>query len=613
MIRNRLAIQSGRLVKSNTMLDSGVRSIHSAKSSSGSAVTANIGTGFGFPTAGPTSALTFGGPAYNTTFMGILPEYNENALLMYYRDCYYFDSVAGATVDIISSFPFSDWTLTGIANNHVPLFSESLSRLNMRSLLQEISNAYLVDSAFIGSLVYDEKSKAFQDVLIHDFANSTISPRPFYTIDPVIEVNSANQMNQFISAQSPFTKEVLASYPKQLLDTFSAGSVVLDPLSTIYLPRRGLQDRASVSYLKRLLPVYLLEKVLYRGTLIEATKRLRSTSHITVGDDTWEPNNAEMAAILGDFQRSELDPLGAWIVTRQGVNVTDIRPGGDFWKWTDNIDTLTPFKLRALGISEAFLSGDASYATAEAAISVFLDNMDAYRDYLSFKIFTSKIFPLISVLNGLYRDPTKAKKINSTSDLLYNLNNKKNLILPDIRWHKSLEGKNTDSEFDLLEKLSEKGFTIPMKMWAAAGGVDISMMLRDLEEDQEIRDKIQQVTGKEVVTADPGYSAEEDGEDMRFSFRAANAANLPGTKPLSVPFLRRSKPLLSRNFEQIDMQTSKSGKVKHAVLNSKAATAKMNDLIVKASRALKDPNHRASIRKNVQEKLGIKTSMGLSR
>lgn len=602
MIRNRIAVQSGRVIKSNTTLAAGERSVHQPKN--GSSITANVGTGFGFPTAGPTSTMTFGGPSYNTTFMGILPEYNENALLMYYRDCYYFDSVAGATVDIISNFPFSDWTLTGIDNELIPKFSESLSRLNTRALLQEISNAYLVDSAFIGSLVYDEESKAFQDVLIHDFANSTVSPRPFYTVDPVIEVNSANQLNQFLQAQSPFTREVLRAYPKQLLDTFSAGSVVLDPLSTIYLPRRGLQDRASVSYLKRLLPVYLLEKILYRGTLTEATKRLRSTTHITVGDDTWEPNTAELSSILGDFQRSELDPLGAWVVTRQGVNVNEVRPGGDFWKWTDNIDTLTPFKLRALGISEAFLSGDASYATAEAAVSVFLDNMEAYRGYLTYKIFTSRLFPLIAVLNGLYRDLTKARKVNNAGDLLYNLNNKKNLIIPDVRWHKSLEGKNADSEFDMLEKLSDKGFTIPMKMWAAAGGVDLPMLLRDLEEDDEIRTKIQEITGKGVD--DTGGS--DEGEDMRFAFRAANFV---GTKPLSVSALKRSRPLLSREFDPQDASLSKSGNKIHAVLNTKTATSKMNDLIHKASRALKDPEHRLQVRKKVQAKLGAKADLGI--
>lgn len=608
MLNSRLSVQANRLVRSTpTPGRSNVqRTIGKAN------IQANgLDVGFGPPMAGgaPMSTMGIGGPAFNTMFMGILPEYNENLLLSYYRDCYYYDSVGGATVDIISSFPFSEWTLAGIENDMISKYSESLARLNMRSLLQEISNAYLVDSAFIGSLVYDPKSKIFQDILIHDFANASVTPQPFYSIDPVISVNSTNALNQFLNAGSPFVNETLANYPKALINTFLGGSTVLDPLTTLYLPRKGMQDRTSASYLKRLLPVYMLEKILFRGTLTEAQKRLRSTSHIQVGDETWEPNNAEMASILGDFQRSELDPLGAWIVTRQGVQVNEVRPGGDFWKWTDNIDTLTPFKLRALGISEAFLSGDASYATAEAAVSVFLENMEAYRKFLTYKLFTSKIFPLIAVLNGMYKDPSKAREVRNSGDLQYNLNNQNNLYIPEVHWHKSLEGKDSDSDFDMLEKLSEKGFSIPLKMWASAAGVDINMMLRDLKEDQEIKEKIEKVTGIKVERQgqSEGQEADEDGEDMRFS--AMHPGNM-GSRPASVAAAKRSVPLLARDFDPVSARLNKSGSGLHAV-NETKHSKRVNELIIKASRALQDPNHRASMRKKVQEKLGAGSNLNL--
>lgn len=295
MLKTRLSVQSDRLVKTSPSKVSA-----STFTQPKARITADAsagGTDFAAPHASsaPMSTMGFGGPTFNTTFMGILPEYNENLLLSYYRDCYYYDSVGGATVDIISSFPFSDWTLAGLDNDQLSKFNESMARLNIRSLLSEISNAYLVDSAFIGSLVYDPESKIFQDILIHDFANASITPQPFYSIDPVISVNSANSISQFMNAGSPYVNDVMAKYPKSLLRTFMNGSTVLDPLTTLYVPRKGMMDRSSASYLKRLLPVYMLEKILFRGTLTEASKRLRSTSHIKVGDETWEPNNAETA------------------------------------------------------------------------------------------------------------------------------------------------------------------------------------------------------------------------------------------------------------------------------------------------------------------------------
>jgi hypothetical protein len=603
MINSRLSITGGRVVKRAT--PSGTFSLQASKA----APQAIKGSMLGDPAVGggAMSTIGFGGPTHNTTFLGILPDYNENFLTTYYRDCYYYDSIAGSTVDIIANFPFSDYTLTGIENNDIPVFSESLSRVNIRALLQEISTNYMVDGAFIGSLVYNKADKVFQDVMVHDTMNSTISQNPLYAVDPVVSVNSANSLNEFLNAGSPYVEQMMRSYPQGMLDTFRSGTVILDPLTTLFMQRRGLRDRTHASYLKRLLPVYMLEKLLYRGTLVEATKRLRSTSHIMAGDDTWEPNNAELGAILADFQRSELDPLGAWIITRNGVQINEVRPGGDFWKWSDNIDTFTPFKLRALGISEAFMSGDASYATAEAAISVFMDNMDAFRQNVTYRIFTSKIFPLVAVLNGLYKNPKEARQIRGPQDLMYNLGNVKNLKIPEIRWHKSLEGENKESEFDMLEKLSDKGFVVPLKMWASAAGVDISMMMADLKEDQEIKRQIQEVTGLQVK--DQGDQAGDDAgnadpEAMEFSARR------PGTVPFGA-MPRRAQNLLARQFETKDGQTSKSGNILHAGLGDSAGARKMNDLIIKASRALSDPEHRLRIRKKVLEKLGAAANLGL--
>ena len=1116
MIRSRLAINDGKLVK---------KSSHVAATSATVAkmarqqVSANA-MGGGLGGSYPTSVMGFGGPVHNTTFLGILPEYNENMLLTYYRDCYYYDSIAGSTVDILSTFPFSEYTLTGVENKHITKFSESMARIDMRGMMQEVSLSYLVDGAFIGSLIYDRESNGFQDVLIHDMANANITQQPLYALDPAISVNTTNVLNEFMNSGSPYVEQIMRSYPQGVIETFMRGSVVLDPVTTLFMPRRALRDRTHSSYLKRLLPVYLLEKLLYRGTLTEATKRLRATTHITAGDDTWEPNNAELQTILADFQRSELDPLGAWLITRNGVQVNDVRPGGDFWKWTDNIDTLTPFKLRALGISEAFLSGDASYAclagdtliatteglrridsfgegldrkkvvkinsvvdsrygrgravawqyngyqetlrvttstgntiqatgnhpllvlqdgehvwkrtdkveegdilclssnrtlrektlkldvgvpeprkprvipedalnksgnrmgmtqgsrvefkpgemkvpktmtpkmaywlalfisegsirnvdayadqeglgyelefvnsderlvqrfvdlaeelfdvepyrhgvtsaedineaiertgrssfkatkdifraiyrnrrlvdyldaldvyvkpgrvdgktasyfkvvppcvleadgesqlaflaayaecdgsigqgtcwisksdkllkqiglmlnarglhpvrqgqvrkdilvlnreysgefwaegakylvsktslseggrwsktcgvpagfwkelvssrdqgfdrhgsrfltdsgetivlnksawcrgqwselqkfnyrffkegvyddflvdlksisvsahdkllnafetrykytevksivsagkehvydlsmkegtepafvanglvvhnTAEAALSTFMDTTEAFRDRTTNTLFRNKFFPLIAVMHGLYRDPKEARKVRSPNDLHYNLNNHKNLMIPEVRWHKSLGGRNDDGEFDMLEKLSEKGFIVPLKMWASAAGVDISTMLRDLEEDQEIKRKIEQVTGIKTEEqgidhavndgdfnddgGDEGDDFSGGGEDMKFS------AMKPPIGSVNHKATHRKIPMLARQFQPSNYTVSKSGNGIHAIVGEHRHDKKMNDMIIKASRALKDPEHRAKVRKNVLEKIG---------
>jgi hypothetical protein len=79
----------------------------------------------------------------------------------------------------------------------------------------------------------------------------------------------------------------------------------------------------------------------------------------------------------------------------------------------------------------------------------------------------------------------------------------------------------------MLDKLSEKGFSIPLKMWASAANIDIGMMAKDLQEDQEIRKSLG-LEGEEAPS-------ELEGDDgMQF------ASTRTSTKPLSS--VRRSLP-----------------------------------------------------------------------
>lgn len=300
---------------------------------------------------------------YNYMMTGILPADPRNVdtsmLGWFYRDCYLLDSTSGSAVDIMSVFPFSDWELRGLEERELSPFHDTCERLNLRQMMPEISTSYLTDGFFAGSLIYDPKTKGFIDTLIHDALQCTVNHSPFYNVDPSVTVNVGAAVTQFMASQSPYARKYVNSLPKPFLETLNSGSFVLDPVTTVFIARRGLSDRAYTSYLHRVLPMYLIEKTMFRGTLVEATKRQRAMSHITAGDETWTPTTEELLAYAQLFQDAEADPLGGWVSTRNAVQVSDIRAAGDFFKWTDMADVLVAYKMRALGISEAFLSGDA--------------------------------------------------------------------------------------------------------------------------------------------------------------------------------------------------------------------------------------------------------------
>jgi hypothetical protein len=246
--------------------------------------------------------------------------------------------------------------------------------------------------------------------------------------------------------------------------------------------------------------------------------------------------------------------------------------------------------------------------------------MDSYRQFITYKVFNSKLFPLIAVLKGLYKPGHQRRKTDSVKDLLFNLSNQKALDIPVIQWNKSLEGKDTSNQFEVLEALSAKGFPIPLKMWAAAAGVDVGALISDLDEDKAIQQRLAKYTGSspnQQMGGEGGQEAEDLPDDYggteEASTRKLPKARDPYSKnPLASLPVRsgvqreasRRRPLLAREFDHSPVRISKSGKKVHAVVNEAQHTAKINQNIYRAFKNLQDPHVRATVRKNVIAKLG---------
>lgn len=281
-----------------------------------------------------TSVNFFAANNYQFYMTGLIPaqpsDIDSSMLSLFYRDIYLYDAVGGCAVNIQSSFPFSDWELRGLSDAQLKIYNDALERLGIRDLLPKISTAYLVDGFYAGSLVFDDATKCFMDILSYDSLQCQVTASPFNNVDPEVVVHTSGVMQNFLNNHSTYVDKYLEEMPRGIIELLKQEQFVLDPISTLFIGRRCLLDRAYTSYLQTLLPTYLIEKTLFRGTLTEAQRRQRSTSHITAGDDVWTPTSEELAAIVQQFQMSENDPNGAWVATRNAIQVSDVRPAGDF-------------------------------------------------------------------------------------------------------------------------------------------------------------------------------------------------------------------------------------------------------------------------------------------
>lgn len=565
----------------------------------------NVGVAGG---ANSTSINTFWNSQYQYFFTGLIPAepmYSQSSqLALFYRDIYLNDNVGGTVVDLQSTFPFSDFDLRGVDEKSVQIFTDAIDQLDIQRMLPIISTAYLTDGFFAGSLIFDPKAKQFVDTLVYDAIQCSVIPGPFFNMMPQVNVQTSSPTVNLLGSDSPYAREYVASLPREFVQLMNQGQYTLSPISTLFIARKTLTDRAYVSYLHRLLPMYLIEKTMFRGTLVEASRRQRATTHITAGDDVWTPTGEELAALVSQFQQAEFDPLGGWVSTRNAVQITDIRPGGDFWKWTDMGDQLTPYKLRALGVSESFLSGETSYAAMESAYSLFLENQNVYRNHMTQKIFYSTLFPLVAVANGLYKQGTPQNmKLNNNqvTKFLMKSQNHANLLIPKVMWHKSLEAKGEESTFDMLEQVSEKGVPIPLKQWMAAAGLDKDTLIKDLKEDQELRKLLMKYTGKDTT-----HEGEEEVGDEG-DVVEAGVHRVPTAQSIRKGVTGR-RSILGRNWnDPQDYTVGKTGK-KQYQYGSRMKTRDQNAKMAKISAEMQtNAEYRLRVAKRNQRTLGRTT------
>ena len=158
--------------------------------------------------------------------------------------------------------------------------------------------------------------------------------------------------------------------------------------------------------------------------------------------------------------------------------------------------------MRGLGISEAIMNADSSYANMETARSIFTEQILQLRAHLTNEVYYKRL-KILARAHG-FRKQTKANldhriRIDKgrESPSLENLSQEEamnipeeDLITPNLHWRKSLLPEGDREYLDILQMIAEQGVPIPLKVWAARAGYDIDEAVDMLDEDIEMRSKI---------------------------------------------------------------------------------------------------------------------------
>lgn len=491
-----------------------------------------------------------------------IDDIDHRTLCGMYRDLYLHDPVPGAAVDLMSNLPFSSFKLNIPAKNADKIhevFSATLEALKIESLLPPAHREHMVFGAHTSILVYKAADKTFTDTLPIPPQDLEVQSNMLFGHDPILRVMRSEMLSEFLADPSPTAKSIIARMSPKMVSMLRSGDFELDPISTLYYPRRAWAYQGKgESYYRRILPLYMIEKVLFRGTLTLANRRQSSILHVTAGSDEWEVQAEELSEIVRGFQEADKDPIGSVVGTRNEVQVNEVRQGGDFWKYSDITQEMDGKKLLALGINEAFLSGDMNYNSMEHALSVFMESLRASRAEATNQLFYHKLFPLISITNGFTKaaygaiDDEVTAAASRSSRRMESLGvetemmSMSDYIIPKVEWDKKLMPEGDEEQLSILEKLEEKGIPLSLRAWAAAGGLDIDLLLKQREAsiEDEIRiAQIAKIKTERFNKADvkEGSDAPEGGDD-NFMSSYQRRSNLPDI------------PLLARKFRDSDFE-----------------------------------------------------------
>lgn len=449
---------------------------------------------------------------------------DQTRLNKFLRDIYTFDAIAGPAIDLMTSLPFSDAVCTGIEDKSIlAIYQECLDALELQNLMINISREFLIIGRAIASARFDQTRGIWSDLFINDPDSCKIEPIPIRGATPKVDLVIPNDLRKFLVSKDYRDIEVRKRVPDKTLKEMSKGLVKLDPLSTVYLARQtSAKDVLGTSIFYRIVPFVMLETALISGTIVAAHRRQRSIMHLSIGDsETWVPTPDEINAIAGMFMAADEDPQGAIVATRDGISTNEVRSGGDFWKVSEEWDFLSRAKMTALGVSESFLSGEATFATMEAALSVFIEHERAFRDSLASRIFTKQLFPTLAQVHG-FVSRTQAELNHRVYPSKSNPPQEKYLI-PKLEWLKQLRPEADRDYIDILGTLEEKGLPIPLATWAAVGGQTLDRILSMQSDDILNRKKVK--LWLDAIKKSKGESAE--GVTARTKIKNSLLNNLP--------------------------------------------------------------------------------------
>jgi hypothetical protein len=430
-------------------------------------------------------------PRYTATSM-YLPRSSKDKN-MWNRWFYDHDALIGAVLDLHAELPHSQaefLTDDSMINKHI---NDCVDRVNLFAQMPQIDLEYLkIGEVFIHT-PWNDKLGMWEDIIIHnpDYIEVTFSP--FAERESLIELVPSDELKKIIYSTKPEDQALKKRIPKEIMKRVLTGkNILLNNKEVTHIARKSNPyDERGSSILQRIYRDLMLEDKYREFQQTTADSLMFPLKIFKLGDKQkgWIPNKEHQESLAQMLSQANMDPNFS-LIYHYGLEVEAFSVVDKLYKLDTEWEKIDKRKMTALGVSQAFIDGTNTYASANVGLQTQLARYKAKRDLFETKWLQDKFFKVMAERNEWYtrdkREIVGQFRSKRTAEEL-----KDRLILPKIVWFKKLMMRDDQSYLNFLNNVYASGkgpistITLLMQM-----GLNLEEELTNKKKQRGIEDRI---------------------------------------------------------------------------------------------------------------------------
>lgn len=477
----------------------------------------NSNTGASFPSdsgggGGPNIPRTPSRKWYDPEYTGLslLIPRDRIQLNRWRRYFYMREPIVGGVIDLHSELPHSAARLLGINDNTVlDHYETAVERVNLWAANIDITKEFNKIGEAYPYLRWDGDKGNWSHIILQNQDFIDIDPSMFAEEEDKYYLTADPRIKNILQNNNYNNRAVKEKLPNDFVRTIMYGDRFPLPFDEqdLFVPlirRSGPSDVRGTSLIDR-----LFKALIYEDKMIDAQSAIidnfiNPLRMFKIGNEKFTPNPEQLDAFQELLMNKQFDP-NFYLITHNAVAYESHSLAADVMSLGPEYERVDKIKMIGLGISQAFITGEATYASAHVSLQTIISRYRTLR-YMLENQFLSKFFriiaernefykPSLKELNGQYRDSARRRDPNE-------------LLIPKLDWEKKLTIREEESYLNFLAGLMGK-MPISHNTFFSALGLSFKDELLSSQED----DNLQKRLGISIKKDFSGTEAPPEGED----------------------------------------------------------------------------------------------------